>query len=397
MNMLKYHFAAFLLLTLTHLIVSSHIHVDLEQYRNLSNFHSGLTECIGSGHGGWLYEPNATEAYILSATLYSASFIDSRWFWGRCDFEKAKWRQFYSHSEVRSALKYRWIPACMGPIPDYKALVRGFCAQFNGKSILFVGDSLTGQLFTSFISIFGVQWAKVNDAKANKCYVGYSATEFWKEIEVNPHEIDAEADICESLGYGQHIVARFMRNDWLAAHNLHEVNGVSCDWFSVADRYDMFVLNRGVHFVANDVFERQLNDTLHRLARMLENENRHGCFGMHSKRRCILYRGSHHAIPGCETFTDPQPEPLPAPNDSVSKRYNWHLTEEQNQIAKSIVETTGGVFMDTYFATSFRPGGRNLPDCLHWCLPSPMDELIKVMIYFWISYKNGDYMDTEKL
>ena len=80
------------------------------------------------------------------------------------------------------------------------------------------------------------------------------------------------------------------------------------------------------------------------------------------------------------------------PNDSTSIGYNWHKTEDQNQHAKSIIKQVGGVYMDTYYATRFRPGGRNLPDCLHWCLPSPMDEFVRVMLSFWIFYKNGDYL-----
>ena len=336
---------------------------------------SELSSCVASGFGRWLEDSSLKEPYLLSPTLYTPAFFTSRWFWGSCDHEKIL--HYYKSPNllpVRRELQYSWQPNCShllqgSSLPSYSQLRREFCSVFRGRSILFVGDSLSGQFFSSFISIFGVQWATVNNASENGCYLGFSATNFWKEVLNNAHEIDAEARICKSGELD--VKVRFMRNDWLSTGDLTRVNGVSCDWFTVASDYDIFILNRGIHFVDDEVFAIQLQETLTNL-RHLKNTAR------------VIYRGSHHSTPNCAELRDPQPTPLSSPNDTVSLSYHWDRTEIQNQIARVLVEKIGGTFIGTFFAFSLRPGGRRLPDCLHFCLPSPMDEFVRVLLAYLI-------------
>ena len=65
----------------------------------------------------------------------------------------------------RAAVLQQWVPqgnGCAslrkhhGSLPDVGVLSCAFCSRYAGRTVLFVGDSVQGELFLAFASILGV-------------------------------------------------------------------------------------------------------------------------------------------------------------------------------------------------------------------------------------------------
>lgn len=57
---------------------------------------------------------------------------------------------------------------------------------------------------------------------------------------------------------------RYVMNDRLSTSSINGAGGRSCPWIKKIEEWDIkvLVLNRGAHFVQNDIFERELRHTL---------------------------------------------------------------------------------------------------------------------------------------
>jgi hypothetical protein len=66
-----------------------------------------------------------------------------------------------------------------------------------------------------------------------------------------------------------------------------------------------------------------------------------------------------------------------------------NITCTATQLAKRVMERQGVPFLNIYHALSFRPGGHRPGfggkghDCMHFCLPGPLDEMAKLLQMFW--------------
>ena len=137
-----------------------------------------------------------------------------------------------------------------------------------------------------------------------------------------------------------------------------------------------------MHVDTNDHrFEHELNLTLSRLEQLVDAR----AASAQGPIASILYRGTQAAIPHCSSLRDPLPEPWHAP-PQWSHPYHWERLELHNQIAKRLLARRPMPFayMDTFQATSMRPGGhRREDDCVHSCLPSPMDKWTRLILAAW--------------
>ena len=54
-------------------------------------------------------------------------------------------------------------------------------------------------------------------------------------------------------------------------------------------------------------------------------------------------------------------------------------------------QTSSAPYLDVYYATSLRPGGHRPAmgaggkgtDCMHYCLPGPIDDWARLLMAFW--------------
>lgn len=110
---------------------------------------------FGSGHGQQHEEP-----YLVSTDVLPRA-NQSKWWWGACDDDLRRGLV----RVPRSAVLQSWEPQGEGcdalrkgrrRLPGLRVLAHAFCAKHAGKSVLFVGDSVQGQFFISFIMALGV-------------------------------------------------------------------------------------------------------------------------------------------------------------------------------------------------------------------------------------------------
>ena len=193
-------------------------------------------QCLAHGRGSWTPSPASAHAVNDKATGYypplSPSFLtvmvksgavdfnESKWWWGTCDERAASAAAPGGGSLGRPDLSWRWEPAIgdagcnalrkqYARLPHVKVLVQAFCEQHAGVNILFVGDSIQGQLFTSFASIFAENnHGTPHDLRAHgnrweKCRIQ-------KDYKLFPHEIDHSVTLCAGR-----VRLRFIRNEWL--------------------------------------------------------------------------------------------------------------------------------------------------------------------------------------
>ena len=197
-------------------------------------------ECLANGNGMWHSRaPDAREAFILSPTFLKdpsgRRFDQSHWWWGVCDsYDRSK------PPALRPAMQYHWAPEGRGchalrhdqpRLPSVNELATSFCRQHANTSILFVGDSIQGQLFTTFAHLMG--YVEVVEGFSNPCYAF--------KYPRGAHEVDVTARLC-----GGSVTARFLRNEVLLLKGVQGKRSpgrMLCDWAEAARRADFIVLS----------------------------------------------------------------------------------------------------------------------------------------------------------
>ena len=80
----------------------------------------------------------------------------------------------------------------------------------------------------------------------------------------------------------------------------------------------------------------------------------------------------------CGKYKEPAP---PDPDVPPPERYHWDRFPHQNGISKRIVDASGSIFVDVASITRNRPDSHvdQGKDCLHYCLPGPIDTWTQVL------------------
>jgi len=304
-------------------------------------------------------------------------------------------------SPDRYATRHIWQPSGSGctsllpeGIPTMQDVVRRFCLRRAGSSILFVGDSTQGQLFQSFASILGANRLRRPRVTVTEDEASWAGSNAW----CNPNEAETEDGRfyhqLESVCPTGDVTLRFVRNDLSVLDERHTTKGnqfslrsfnstAMCDWSDAARTADLIVFNRGAHYVDDESFLAGLHDTISRLATLLRGRGR-------TLSKAVVYRSTLAAIPNCSHQPrDPAPTALHDLIVANGAAYRWDQFEHQNQLAKRVMERQGVPFLNIYHALSFRPGGHRPGfggkghDCMHFCLPGPLDEMAKLLQMFW--------------
>ena len=118
--------------------------------------------------------------------------------------------------------------------------------------------------------------------------------------------------------------------------------------------------------------------------------------------RRIVWLSTFASLPGCTSLPDPLPTDraealLRSLSGHYKEAYHWGVKESQNAISRQAVEGVGGSYFEAFHATMVRPGGhrgvldragnaaRNrtvVEDCVHWCLPGPLDSLTRLLLAY---------------
>lgn len=131
----------------------------------------------------------------------------------------------------------------------------------------------------------------------------------------------------------------------------------------------MIIINRGAHFQMMPFFARDLTATCRFLRFYFPD-------------KLIIFRSTVPGHPNCHRYKEPLAE-----RQDLSKEswYAWAYFREENERAKSIVESFGIVYLDVDAPTQFRADGHRghnkngATDCLHYCLPSAIDTWVQLL------------------
>ena len=260
---------------------------------------------------------------------------------------------------------YRWVPQASCPAQLHSGFGHGayydVCSWLSGHHILFVGDSVTNQMFVSLLLLSGFSGGK-------KRLAGMWAF--------------GEAMVCNRSAR-----IRFERSDFLnlagepPTPNIHgkPQSGYSHlrSW-SLLQEYDTAVLNTGVHLQQQSA----LRDRVHSLAKV---------FAALPSNVTLVWRTTVPGHDNCSAATEPLTNkyvPLP------KGMYGWDRVEGQNTLIQSIFEriapgrlryldafalantrADGHIVSKTKFMTTSDGRKVSYPvvDCLHYCMPGPVE------------------------
>ena len=139
------------------------------------------------------------------------------------------------------------------------SLAAAFCNKYHGHSILFVGDSISGQMFTSFVHLLGAHSVEDRERNASCRRYGHAG---------GAHEVHIDAQVCAR--FCRRATARFIRNEYLSLEPPSQLalrrryGLLMCDWSDAARVSDVLELNRGMHAAPTKQFSLGLKATLRR-------------------------------------------------------------------------------------------------------------------------------------
>ena len=107
----------------------------------------------------------------------------------------------------------------------------------------------------------------------------------------------------------------------------------------------------------------------------------------------VVYRGTHASIYKCAEYADPLQSSIAGVHavthamhihrSNANAWYAWRNVYAHHRLDQDTMASLGVTYLNTYIATSLRPGGRLSPqDCNHFCLPGPPDEWTRLLLAF---------------
>jgi len=257
---------------------------------------------------------------------------------------------------VREELKWVWRSnnSCPLILHNRDDLCRLIGANGN---VLVVGDSINHLL----------QWSLLNNLLKNR-----------SEPQVVPASSSCRTckgfEVCSDVlgGPGKGFKVGFVRNDRISpisdVNNDAWKNFLEWPWLHLLKEWNIKLLfiNRGAHYEADDIFVKSLRQTfsvLHALHPDL----------------LVIFRNTPPGHINCTSYNGPIAERQEIKENGNHSKWHWHEFFRQNGLAKKIVEDAGYVYMDVDAMLSKRPDGHiNERDCLHYCLPGPLDSVVQL-------------------
>ena len=155
---------------------------------------------------------------------------------------------------------------------------------------------------------------------------------------------------------------------------------------------EIIVFNRGAHFTDDQKLIQELTATLEvALVWQQDCDKR--------KRNCILlWRSTAPGFPACSEYQSPLTDPSKAKDiiknmswyekDEQRLQYHWWDFSTQNTLVEGLIQRYVEQkqlrihFLDFYDMAILRPDNHaSDSDCLHWCLPGPMDAVNTLLLH----------------
>ncbi len=172
------------------------------------------------------------------------------------------------------------------------------------------------------------------------------------------------------------IVIHTIRNEHLKIEDRNSLTKRGARWHTQLPKLNptLLILNRGAHYVEDDILLRELRETF--------------TFLKQFPHVSTIFRGT---TIGHSDFSEKRlSEPLSSASDAdVSERYfnttkvkvNWNMFQKQNILVKTLIDDSFPeiVFMDVYASTARRADLHTVEDGLHYCIPGPIDNWVRLL------------------
>eukprot|EP01060_Flectonema_neradi_P017804 TRINITY_DN24644_c0_g1_i1.p1 TRINITY_DN24644_c0_g1~~TRINITY_DN24644_c0_g1_i1.p1 ORF type:complete len:425 (+),score=65.11 TRINITY_DN24644_c0_g1_i1:166-1440(+) len=373
---------------------TTNTNISINATKSLNSSLSGISFSIGvgklpttlqrgskGGHPLWeggrvtqTQRPCVNDAHLKGSWIYDSDLIKLHNYDGLgtipgCCGRAAK----YITNTTRTAGFYRWQPEGCDLIPFSE---KEFCLGLNGRNIMFVGDSLNELWHFSILHALGAQ-GNLSDAEGT--------SKGKPRCPKHP--------ICKKY-YPKPLLLYHVTNHFL---ELVHVKRVSRDWKDEINNFGIIIMNSGSWMVnpvalhhgskVVEVTENMFTAYMRRTAEFLR-KNYNGV---------VVFRTNYAGHPECQNYDKPLTEPLPRPYPKKWEKYNWESIPSRNKRATGIFKRAGAFILNIEPMTSLRPDGHisvwhpknylwkgtnatkitsdeaTAVDCLHYCVPGPMD------------------------
>ena len=300
----------------------------------------------------------------------------------RCLPEPQQQQPYSNHTNDREATfrSWTWYPAdslstCEWTLWD-AAL---FCHKMRHATLSIIGDSLSWEHYSSLLQLLGERVHQMDQHKSK------SEKRNHKQRGCHPRNLarttsGGATEVTSTVPGGSGSASFVFRNDPYLKH----VNESIQNDFPL-----ILVLNRGAHYVPDDVLLQDLRTiTIPHLDQWQQTCYRMGV-------TCHLFWRT--TVPGhvdCQTFSQPVND-LAYMERHVANltlytplqlTYNWHHFRRQNELALQELQrsTLQYQVLDAYHLNLLRPDGHRIrdEDCLHSCYPGKMDVYNTLLLHF---------------
>jgi len=293
---------------------------------------------------------------VMRGEIMTKTWLNSWSYWGKNNCHKRLGKKNYS-----------WLPRCGDTSTTEYQRRLNLCTALHGKTILFIGDSVTGQSWMSFALTLGVHKGTFNNLETTRI------CDNTERYNIDEHEIATTVETCAK--YGKRLKAVLIRNEHLNLKSHKPTYGqYNCEWEETARYADVIVMNRGTHNVgiSLETFRNQTRNTLSWLIK--------------SKRKdTVVLLRSQPVVADCDREKNTlRPSSKPLKHFKISQRYvnyGWTRFRAMNQILQEAADENGFIYFNVWRMTSMWPyagkiGGNKAAgqgDCVHYCLPGPID------------------------
>eukprot|EP00751_Fragilariopsis_kerguelensis_P032365 CAMPEP_0170973720 /NCGR_PEP_ID=MMETSP0735-20130129/46909_1 /TAXON_ID=186038 /ORGANISM="Fragilariopsis kerguelensis, Strain L26-C5" /LENGTH=466 /DNA_ID=CAMNT_0011394769 /DNA_START=202 /DNA_END=1602 /DNA_ORIENTATION=+ len=293
--------------------------------------------------------------------------------------------------------------------------VHRFCQLTINRTIAFLGDSITWQQFRSLnwlVNATDIQsGTTIHRTEACHQYSSnYKSHEDDSEQNENNHNHNNNHTTSRNRNTHQPTQLIWIRDTGtgVTANGLHKIIQLSYQ------DPDVILINSGIHYTDNDTVLRQLNETLHRALEWqtkcdARTRTQQQLNHKHNQRNCLLlWRTTAPGFPKCDVHQ--VSGPLQGPHrSSVAERiirnhslytttaqqhFHWYDIPSQNVLVEEFLQSYMRhsslriSILDFYDLAILRPDGHVRPtptgrkqDCLHWCLPGPIDAANTLLVH----------------
>lgn len=286
-------------------------------------------QCWTSAEGEWQYDNNSKR--LITQIFSNDAHLNTKIYTACGEYSQ------------RTNIDYVWRPprSCT-PIPEWSPA--NTCRVMQGRAMVFIGDSLSMHMGETFINAMGERTT-------------YSDYE-------QPHA-QPYTDLCVNHGHSAfttYIVKapRLLVDVPLFKSFIHELDKTAGV---------VLVANWGAFYLPDE----ELRDGIREFATWVDNS---------LKKTTFIFRSTNMAHAGCDAYSAPISNwALDAADEPDHPEWKWSLFPAQSRRVVLPELKKGQLFLDILPLSQKRPDGHpGHVDCLHYCLPGPMDTWVIILM-----------------